>query len=162
MTPGAGMPWRVRLIGWLGVTACQSEWLARSMPRRLVDGKPMRRKTRCISNGASASAEDCKALTWANWWSRPIADCEEQPDQRRAGSSSRSRSAAAQHVTCVELPEDGKDERLAENRLQNAGKALAKHAARRGEPTARQCKRAIPTRSMNLGRSAAAVQMRDA
>ena len=162
MAPGDGMPWRVRLIGWLGVTAFQSDGLARSMPRRLVDGKPMRRKTHCISDGATASAKDGKALTWANWWSRLIADREEQPDQRRAGSSSRSRSAAARHVACVELPEDGEDERLAENRLQKAAKALAKRAARKGEPTARQCKRATPKRSMNLGRSAPVVQMRDA
>ena len=41
-----------------------------------------------------------------------------------------SRSAAAQHVPCIELPEDGEDELLAENRLQNASEALAKRAAR--------------------------------
>jgi len=43
MTPSAGLPWRVRLIGWLGVTAYQGDGLARSMPRRRVDGKPATR-----------------------------------------------------------------------------------------------------------------------
>jgi len=74
----------------------------------------------------------------------------------------RSRSAAAQHATCIELPEDGEGELLAENRLENAAKALATRAARGCEPAAWLLKRANPKRTMELDRGAAAVQVCDA
>ena len=80
--------------------------------------------------GANVEADDCRALKGPNWRSLYRADSGERPDHREVGSSGRSRSAAAQHATCVELPEFGEDELLAENRLQNAAKALARRAAR--------------------------------
>ena len=143
MTPSAGLPWRVRLIGSLGVTTLGIDWLPGVCRHSWND------ENRTDPARAESTARQC-------------AEGAERVEGDGAGWSRLARNAAAQHVTCVELPEDREDKRLGENGQLDANPTLKEQAVERRKQHLPQFARAVPKRTMKLARGATADQTCDA